>query len=63
VLRAEHDLDGARSGFEDVARKSRCTGHKYALAGAILKQGLHPRHGARLRPGIDLALGGVRSAT
>jgi predicted ATPase/DNA-binding XRE family transcriptional regulator len=36
VLRAEHDLDGARSGFEDVVRRSRRTGDKYALAGAIL---------------------------
>jgi len=36
VLRAEHDLDSARSGFEDVVRRSRRTGDKYALAAAIL---------------------------
>jgi predicted ATPase len=36
VLRAEQDFDGARSGFEDVVRISRRTGHKYALAGAFL---------------------------
>jgi hypothetical protein len=36
VLRAEHDLDGARSGFEDVVRMARRTGDKYALSGAIL---------------------------
>ena len=36
VRRAEHDLDGARAGFEDVVRMSRRAGDKYALAGAIL---------------------------
>lgn len=36
VLRAEHDLDGARSGFEDVVRMARRTGDKYPLASAIL---------------------------
>jgi MalT-like TPR region len=36
VRRAEHDLDGARSGFQDVVRMARRTGDKYALAGAIL---------------------------
>jgi len=39
VLRAEHDLDGARSALEDVVRRSRRTGDKYALAGAILGLG------------------------
>jgi hypothetical protein len=36
VLRAEHDLDGARSGFQDVVRRSRRTGDKHVLAGALL---------------------------
>ena len=36
VLRAEGDLDGARSGFEDVVRMSRRVGDKWALSGAIL---------------------------
>jgi len=35
VLQAEHDLDGARSGFEDVVRRGRRTGDKYVLAGAF----------------------------
>jgi predicted ATPase/DNA-binding XRE family transcriptional regulator len=39
VLRAEHDLDGARSGFEDVVRMARRTGDKYALSGAFLGLG------------------------
>jgi predicted ATPase/class 3 adenylate cyclase len=39
VLRAEHDLDGARSGFEDVVRMARRTGDRYALAGALLGLG------------------------
>jgi len=36
VLRAEHDLDGARSAFEYVLRVSRRIGDKHALADAIL---------------------------
>jgi non-specific serine/threonine protein kinase len=36
VRRAEHDLDGARTGFEDVVRKARRAGDKYALAAAFL---------------------------
>ncbi len=36
VLRAEHDLDGARSAFEEVVRIGRRTGDKYTLVGAIL---------------------------
>jgi hypothetical protein len=36
VLRAEHDFDGARSGFEHIVRLSRRAGNKYALLGAIL---------------------------
>jgi predicted ATPase/class 3 adenylate cyclase/DNA-binding XRE family transcriptional regulator len=36
VLRAEGDLDGARSGFQDVVRMSRRVGDKWALSGAIL---------------------------
>jgi predicted ATPase/class 3 adenylate cyclase len=36
VLRAEGDLDAARSGFEDVVRMSRRVGDKWALSGAIL---------------------------
>jgi non-specific serine/threonine protein kinase len=36
VQRAEHNLDGARSGFQDVVRMARRTGDKYALAGAFL---------------------------
>jgi non-specific serine/threonine protein kinase len=39
VLRAEHDLDGARSGFEDVVRMARRTGDKYGLSGAFLGLG------------------------
>jgi len=39
VLRAEHDLEGARSGFEDVVRRSRRTGDKYGLSGAFLGLG------------------------
>jgi len=39
VLRAEHDLEGARSGFEDVVRGSRRTGDKYGLSGAFLGLG------------------------
>jgi predicted ATPase/class 3 adenylate cyclase len=39
VQRAEHDLDGARSGFEDVVRMARRTGDKYALACALLGLG------------------------
>jgi tetratricopeptide (TPR) repeat protein len=39
VLRAEHDLDGARSGFQDVVRRSRRTGDRYALTGALLGLG------------------------
>ena len=39
VLRAEGDLDGARSGFEDVVRMSRRVGDKWALSGAILGLG------------------------
>jgi predicted ATPase len=35
VLRAEHDPDGARSGYADVVRMARRTGDKYALACAL----------------------------
>ena len=36
VLQAEHDLDGARSAFEDAIRLSRRIGHKKPAADAIL---------------------------
>jgi hypothetical protein len=36
ILRAEHDLDGARSTFEEVTRTGRRTGDKYALAYSFL---------------------------
>jgi tetratricopeptide (TPR) repeat protein len=36
VARAEGDLGGARSGFEDAVRMARRTGDKYALTGAII---------------------------
>jgi predicted ATPase/class 3 adenylate cyclase len=39
VLRAEGDLDDARSGFEDVVRMSRRIGDKWSLAGATLGLG------------------------
>jgi predicted ATPase/class 3 adenylate cyclase len=35
VLRADHDLGGARSRFEEVLRASRRTGSKISMAGAI----------------------------
>lgn len=36
VLRAEHNLDGARSAFQGVLSAGRRTGDKYLMAGAIL---------------------------
>ncbi|MGO8958288.1 MAG: hypothetical protein ACLQFR_13090 [Streptosporangiaceae bacterium] len=36
VIRAEGDLDGARSGFQDVVRMSRRAGDKWAMAGAMI---------------------------
>jgi hypothetical protein len=61
VLRAEHDLHGARSAFEEVVRIARRTGDKHDLAMAILglaclAADLRDWHRAAMLHGIAQAL-------
>ena len=61
VLKAEHDLPGARSTFEEVVRIARRTGEKFVLAGAIvglacLAADLRDWHRAAMLHGIAQAL-------
>jgi len=61
VRRAEHDLDGARSGLQDAVQRARRTGDKYALAAALLGLGclaadLGDWHRAAMMHGAEHAL-------
>jgi hypothetical protein len=61
VRRAEHDLDGARSGLQNALQRARRTGDKYALAAALLGLGclaadLGDWHRAAMMHGAEHAL-------